>query len=102
MKALFKTILKLAIIALALYGITLTKPEEAAHKQAIAQKINAQAENDPLLHASNLLHGAQDAAGVYPYAYKDYRVLSLMKDGNKTVSFGIFKRVFVLKNDFRS
>ncbi|MCC5847530.1 MAG: hypothetical protein JJU29_05490 [Verrucomicrobia bacterium] len=102
MKALFKTIIKLGIVALVLYGITLTKPEEAEHKRAIAQKVTAQAENDPLLHAANLLHGVQDAAGVYPFEYKDYHLLSLMKDGSKTVSFGIFKRVFVLKNDFRS
>lgn len=100
MKGLFKLLIKLGILAVILVALAGTNPGEAAHKKAIAAKVASLAANDPLLHATNALHGARDVVGLYPYEYRDMIFLSDMRDEAGRVSFGIFSRVFVFRNEF--
>ena len=100
MKGIIRLLIKLGILAALLIALAGTNPAEAAHKRAIAAKIASLAENDPLLHASNALHGARDVIGMYPYEYRDMIFLSDMRDAEGRVSLGIFGRVFVFRNEF--
>lgn len=100
MKQLLRKLITLGILGGLVYLIHASTPDAARHKQAIDARIQRLAENDPLKTADRLLHVVRDAVNAYPYEFHDYKLYSVMKNGDETVSLGFASRVFVFKNTF--
>ncbi len=101
MKALVKFLIRLVIFGGLFFVVANTTPTRETHQQAILRQMQKEADRDPLLQIGGILHEVQERLGISPYTYHDYKLLSLMKDGQgQNVSLGVASRVFVLKSGF--